>query len=153
MTKLRNDTRKMFSKILGNNYIYSRGERFIVIRGFKGGSLRFRRGSVFYTEEDLGSGVEVRVENGVYATFPKKSIEPFPFKDLKVGQKVKSLVTIRCEGGCTQNRNRSAITYIRRGRQGKIFKIEDFGTYHRLVYVLFRGKDHAVYEDWEVKKI
>jgi len=36
---------------------------------------------------------------------------------------------------------------------GRIEKIESFGTFHRLLYVTFRGDDRAVYEDWEVDKV
>ena len=69
------------------------------------------------------------------------------------GQRVRVKKTIFCGGTCTQNKSRNAYCSIRRGRIGRIEKIESFGTFHRLLYVTFRGDDRAVYEDWEVDKV
>lgn len=145
---------KLWAKVFGNNYTYQKYERIRLISSFKRpwdqGLIKV--GAVFTVKEDLGDRVEVEVDYPDNADIPKSIVEPFPFIHFKVGQKVRVLRTIHCDGTCTQHGNRNAYCSIRKGRKGIIEKIEDFGTFHRLLYVKFRGGDKAVYEDWEVRK-
>jgi len=146
---------RVWARVFGNNYTYKKYERIRLIKSFKRpwekGTIH--NGSVFNVKEDIGDKVTVVIRYRDEENIPKSIVEPFPFRHFRQRQRVRVKKTIHCEGTCTQNKSRSAYCSIRRGRIGKIEKIENFGTFHRLLYVVFKGEDRAVYEDWEVEKV
>lgn len=143
-------TKQVWAKVFGDNYEYSHLERVMVIRSFNSPFGLVKKGSVFNIKSDFGK--EVEFFQGTIPRFPKKFIEPFPFLSLKEGDKVKSLKTISLIGSCC-NDLRTAFGYIKKGRKGIVAKIEDYGVFHRLVQVNYRGGAIGVYEDYQVKKI
>lgn len=146
---------KVWARVFGDNYKYKKDERIRLIKSFKRpwdkGSVP--RGYVYNVKEDLGKLVAIEIDYRDGELIPKAIIEPFPFRHFRRGQRVRVKRTINCEGACTLHATRNAYCSIRKGRVGKIGDIEDFGTFHRLLYVTFRGGDKAVYEDWEVDSI
>ena len=146
---------QIWSKIFGDAYAYRRHERIRLVKSFKRsrGGRRIPKGSVFNIENDGGKIVGVEIAHRDWEYIPKMVIEPFPFKHFRTGQRVRVKRTIRCQGSCTEHKSRTAYCSIKAGRMGKIEEIEDFGVYHRLLHVRFKGGDEGVYEDWEAEKV
>jgi len=145
--------KRMWVKILG--YTYKKDERVRFVKRFKDDLYpeKFPRGYVCRVDEDLGETVRIEEPSRTFTIVFKEYVEPFPFIEYKIGDKVKSLVEVVCSGTCTSLKNRMAYSAIRKGRIGEIVLIQRFSIYHLLYNVKFRSNDTAWYEDYEVKRI
>lgn len=147
---MKSEEKRLWARILGENYRYRRGSRIRLLKPYRTHWHRLPKGSVYKVDKDRGKTVDVWLQFELIE-IPKKIVEPCPKQPIKVGDRVKVLKTIACQGECASGR--LAVSFIRKGRIGRVKEVEPIGTFHKLIHVVFRGGDNAIYEDWEVTRV
>lgn len=134
--------------------LYKKGDRVILVKDSMGHlqeKYNKRKKSIaFYMEVADNGLVGVSFQNGVSDFLPRHYFVPFPFKELKKGQRVRTKVSIHFEASCTYTGSKFARYVLGKNKIGRIIDIETYSTYHRLYKVSFGKDSYAWYEDYEL---
>ena len=142
--------REAWKKILGQ---YSKGDRVYFLKAFADYGTTWGKGEIVLVQSASGNSIFIKDGEHSHSEYliPKAIVSFLPFGNWKLGERVRSKVTIKCSGlsAC----DRSAWANINKNRMGRIIEIINLKPYHLLLRVSFSGGAEAVYEDYEVKKV
>lgn len=134
--------------------LYKKWDRVILVKdsvGHLSEKYNKKKKSIAHYMEVADNGlVGLRFYDGVFDYLPRHYFVPYPFKNLRKGQKVRTKVAIHFQASCTSTNSKFARHAFSKNKIGRIVDIETFSMAHRLYKVFFSKDSYAWYEDFEL---